>query len=71
MMEDTTSMELTYTLIEGGFLIIQDGQPYFKQAFKPGAPGYQKMSPEEAAAAAESYLLEAHRAADATPEKGA
>lgn len=63
-------MELTYTLIDGGFLIIQDGEPYFEQRFKGGASGYQKMSPEEAAAAAESYLLEAQRA-DATPEEGA
>lgn len=54
---------LTYELIEGGYLIYDDGVLWIEQPFNPNAynevtGGFEPYTPEEAAAAAEAFIAE-------------
>lgn len=54
---------LTYELIEGGYVIFMDGQLWIEQPFNPNAyneqtGGYEPYTPEEAALAAEKFIAD-------------
>lgn len=47
-----------YQLIQGGVLILKDGQPYLTQDCVPGAQGNDPMTEAEAVAYAEAFIAE-------------
>jgi hypothetical protein len=51
-------MDLTYTLIPGGYELYRDGELWLSQPFAPGVPGFVPMTEAEAIEAAEAALVE-------------
>ncbi len=65
-------MNLTYTLIPGGFTVeSDDGRVRIRQPFSPEGPGFRLMTPEEAEAAAKAMMAEILASASVEPEPAA
>ncbi|CAJ6205306.1 Uncharacterised protein [Burkholderia pseudomallei] len=59
-------MDLTFSLIPGGYAILDGGQLWISQPFQPDVPGFVPY-PDEASATAAAQALIASLTADTTP----
>lgn len=65
-------MQLTYTLIPGGFTVSSDdGRIRIRQPFALEGPGFRPMTPEEAEATAKAMMAEILASASGEPEPAA